>query len=181
MRRAEPHISKTKLPHGWCYSLKYRELEACFDEFEVADLELRVSQEIGRQNRWTAAEYLLPEGDYHLLHVYFDPEGSNIPLSREVLQSRAERTLVDARVFALPREVLVPGNLWRETLCSALTRALRRLARPDLWASRWDLWFIGKGTERVVDVKMEWWTGLRPEETQRWSVPVPSPGLEGGN
>jgi hypothetical protein len=163
-----------------CFSLKYRELEACFDDYEVEDLVLQVLQTIWHHNPWTPAEYLLPEGDYHLLIVSFNPEAPNIPLSRATLESRKERTLVYARVFAVPREALMPGSVWRETLRTALTGALHRLARPNLWASRWQLEFVGRGTERLVEVKMEWWTGLRPEETQRWSVPVPRPDTEGG-
>jgi len=180
MAQIIPHIVKDRLPRELYFPLKYHHLEECLTGYVTGDVFLDVYESTWRTFRDTPPEHRLPEGDHHLLHLRFDPEEPPSRDDPEPWRDLAERTVVHARVYAVPLGAMTPGSQWREVLRSALADALHRLAAPDLWANRWELHILLREQERAVEVWMDRWTGVRHEDPQRWRIDVPIAAAEGG-
>jgi hypothetical protein len=180
MAQIIPHIVKEKLPRELHFPLKYHELEECLAAHLAGDVFLDVHESTWRVYRDTPVEHRLPPDDHHLLQLRFDPEEPRSPHDPEPWRDLAERTVVHARLYAVPHAAMIPGGLWRELLRGALADALRRLAAPGLWAHRWELRVLLRGDERALEVWLDRWTGVRHEEPQRWRIDVPVANAEGG-
>lgn len=180
MAQIIPYSVKEKLPRDLYYPVKCSELESCLLEFGTGDVFLHLHQGPWRVFGDTPREHLLPEGDFHLLELRFDPEQPYSPYDPPLWRDLEERRVVWSRVYAVPRGATNVSGLWREVFQTARVDALRRVARPDLWANRWKMRFLLRGPEQAVEVWLERWTGVRREDPQRWRLEVPLVGAGGG-
>jgi hypothetical protein len=113
----------------------------------------------------------LPDG-LNLVTLRYDTPGSSTTYWQNNPLPDGE-FLVDAYVWAVPRDDMLARRIRRESLRDALSEEIATLARGGLFDNRWVLQIRARPNPDRLEGLRTVWTGIRRENTQRRMVLLP--------
>jgi hypothetical protein len=158
-------ITRVRTERSLRYPLHYADLESC--------LAPQAGSVTGLSVRFTPWR-LFPDtpvaenprlGEHPLLKMDFDPE-------KPLAGSSTGAVEIDAQIYAAPADALSATGLTRKRLREILADAVVSLGCRDLGEQRWWLRLLLCTETCAVRCFSQCWTGLRPEDEKRVSIPL---------